>query len=282
MEYAMHNIELMLTRTDHRPARADSGFIPLRPLPTSLIELFTDQVGERFAPGRAICWQGEPATNVFRLLEGHLRIYRTMEDGRRAILRFGYPGDLLCLSASETYLFTAEAATPIRFQRLWRSRFDHLVEESATLSGQLHAEVCNEMKEAQEQIIRLGRTAAEARVASFFLATAQRAGPSITDPVEIQVPFGRLDIADYLGLTVETVSREISRLKHNGLISLQGPHQILLRRIQGLREIARMDIEDPRRANGKAAPDAALTTLTVFGCEASFARGGEAASRRLL
>jgi CRP/FNR family transcriptional regulator, anaerobic regulatory protein len=60
-------------------------------------------------------------------------------------------------------------------------------------------------------------------------------------PVEIEVPFGRLDIADHLGLTVETISREISKLKHDGLISMDGPHRIVLRRMRRLREIARMD-----------------------------------------
>ena len=233
---------------DREAGSPRSNVAPVRPSLKSLKGLFAAQVSERYMPPRAICWEGEPATHVFHLLEGCLRVCRTMEDGRRAILRFGYAGDLLCLSAVDTYLFTAEAVTPVRFRRLTRHRFADLVNASADLRAQFHAEVCGEMRTAQDQIIRLGRTGADERVATFLLHAAQRAGTCIA-PVQIEVPFGRLDIADYLGLTVETISREISKLKHGGLISTDGPHRIVLRRMRRLREIARMDTPDPDPAN---------------------------------
>lgn len=228
-----------------------SDVIAIPPSPSSLKSLFAAQVAERYSPPRAIFWEGDPATHVFHLLEGCLRVYRTMEDGRRAILCFSYAGDLLCLSACENYLFTAEAVTPIRFRRLSRHRFNDLVEERANLRFQLHAEVGREMKASQDQIIRLGRTAAEERVATFLLNVAQRADACMMAPVEVEVPFGRLDIADYLGLTVETISREISKLKHDGLISMNGPHRIVLQHLRGLREIARTEAghEQKRQTN---------------------------------
>jgi CRP/FNR family transcriptional regulator len=223
--------------------------VAIGPAQDSLRDLFTVQVAERYARPRALCWEGDVAKHVFHLLDGCLRIYRTMEDGRRAILGFSYAGDLLCLSACNTYLFTAEAVTPIRFKRLLRHRFNGLINERAGLRAQLDAEICAEMRAAQDQVIRLGRTGADERVATFLLDAARRAGASITAPVEIEVPFGRLDIADYLGLTVETISREISKLKHEGLISTDGPHRITLRRPRRLREIARMDKPRPDQAN---------------------------------
>ena len=234
---------------DQPPGGPPGDPVPLRPQRNFLAELFTAQVPERQVPPRAISWEGEAATHVFHLLEGCLRIYRTMEDGRRAILRFSYAGDLLCLSACDTYLFTAEAVTPVRFRRLTRHRFADLVDASVDLRAQLHAEVCGEMRIAQDQIIRLGRTGAGERVATFLLNAAHRAGACTIAPVQIEVPFGRLDIADYLGLTVETISREISKLKHEGLISTNGPHRIVLRRIGRLREIARMDASALHGAN---------------------------------
>jgi CRP/FNR family transcriptional regulator, anaerobic regulatory protein len=91
--------------------------------------------------------------------------------------------------------------------------------------------------------MHLGRTAADERVATFLINVARRTGADTTIPVEIDIPFGRLDIADYLGLTVETVSREISKLKRAGLISTIGPHKIIVRRLRSLRDIARMDVE---------------------------------------
>jgi CRP/FNR family transcriptional regulator, anaerobic regulatory protein len=241
--------------------RTLADIAPVRASQNSLKALFADQVAERYTPPRAICWEGEPATHVFHLLEGCLRVCRTMEDGRRAILRFGYAGDLLCLSAIDTYLFTAEAVTPVRFRRLTRRRFADLVDTGADLRAQLHAEVCGEMRTAQDQIIRLGRTGADERVATFLLNVAQRAG-ICTAAVEIEVPFGRLDIADFLGLTVETISREISKLKHDGLISIDGPHRIVLRRMHKLREIARMDAPDLHRVDGRD-PGISRPAITV-------------------
>jgi CRP/FNR family transcriptional regulator len=214
-----------------------------------LRDVFAVQVAERYAPPRALCWEGEVATHIFHLLDGCVRIYRTMEDGRRAILGFSYAGDLLCLSACNTYLFTADAVTPIRFKRLSRHRFNSHVDERVGLRAQLDAEICAEMRAAQDQVIRLGRTGADERVATFLLDAARHAGACITAPVEIEVPFGRLDIADYLGLTVETISREISKLKHEGLISTNGPHRITLKRMRRLREIARMDKPRPDQTN---------------------------------
>lgn len=227
---------------DRQTADVHPDVAPVRPS-HSLKTLFAAQVAERYGPPRPICWEGEPATYVFHLIEGCLRVYRTMEDGRRAILGFSHAGDFLCLSARDIYLFTAEAVTPTRFRRLSRCRFQSFVEESSDLRAQLQAEVCNEMKAAQDQIVRLGRTGADERVATFLLDVARRAGACMRSPVEIEVPFGRLDIADYLGLTVETISREISKLKHDGLISTRGPHRIVLQRLEELREIARIEAD---------------------------------------
>jgi CRP/FNR family transcriptional regulator len=239
---------------DRQPAGAPSDIVVVRPSQNALKDLFAAQVTERYMPPRAICWEGEAAEHVFYLLEGCLRAYRTMEDGRRAILRFNYGGDLLCLSAGSAHLFTAEAVTPIRFRRLSRHRFNGLVDASVDLRAQLHAEIRRDMRAAQDQIIRLGRTGADERVATFLLNVAQWAGACMRTPVEIEVPFSRLDIADYLGLTVETISREISKLKHDGLISTSGPHRIVLRRASRLREIARMDRDEPDRANEEGPP----------------------------
>jgi CRP/FNR family transcriptional regulator, anaerobic regulatory protein len=223
------------------PAGAVPDFDAVRPSKARLAGLFAAQVPERYAPPRAICWEGDAATHVFHLLEGCLRVYRTTEDGRRAILCFSYPGELLCLSVADTYLFTAEAVKPIRFRRLPRQRFNDLVGESAELRALLEAETCRTMTAAQDQIIRLGRTGADERVATFLLEVAQRGGTMMRAPVEVDLPFGRLDVADYLGLTVETISREISKLKRDGLISTNGPHRIVLRDVRRLREIARME-----------------------------------------
>jgi CRP/FNR family transcriptional regulator, anaerobic regulatory protein len=211
--------------------------------------LFLWGVAESFKPPRALFWEGDSATHVFHLLEGCLRVSRMMHDGRRAILGFRYAGDLLGLSFDETYLFTAEAVTAVRLKRTPRRHFHELVDNSPDLRQQLLAEIRSELTAAQDHIIRLGHTSAEERVASFLLNIARRAGSHAATPVEIEVPCG-LDIADYLGLTVETVSREISKLKRNRLISKRA-HKIVLHRFDGLREVARMDVNEPYGRDAK-------------------------------
>ena len=215
--------------------------------------LFLPQVTETFAPPRAIFWEGDEASHVFHVLEGCLRLYRIMHDGRRAILGFSYAGDLLGVASRDIYTCTAEAVTPVRLKRLARHRFDELVDNSQDLRSQRLAAICNEMTAAQDQIMRLGRTGAHERVATFLLDVARRTGADAVAPVEIDVPFRRLDIADYLGVTVETVSREISKLNRDGLISLRGPHKIILRRLGRLRDVARMDVDEPGEVRGTGA-----------------------------
>jgi CRP/FNR family transcriptional regulator len=172
-----------------------------------------------------------------------------MRDGRRAILGFRYAGDLIGLSFDETYLFTAEAVTAVRLKRTPRRRFHELVDNRPDLRLQLLAEIRSELTAAQDHIVRLGHTSAEERVASFLLNITRQAGSDVMTPLEVEVPCG-LDIADYLGLTVETVSREISKLKRNGLISKRA-HKIVLHRLDGLREVARMDVAEPYERDAK-------------------------------
>ena len=102
----------------------------------TLQALFLPQVAETFAPPRALFWEGDAAGHVFHVLEGCLRLYRIVQDGRRAILGFSYPGDLLGVSSSAIYTFTAEAVTPIRLRRLPRHRFNELVDNSQDLRSQ--------------------------------------------------------------------------------------------------------------------------------------------------
>jgi CRP/FNR family transcriptional regulator, anaerobic regulatory protein len=129
------------------------------------------------------------------MVEGCLRLYRIMHDGRRAILGFSYAGELLGVSFRNIYPFSAEAVTPVWLKRLARHRFHELVDGSGDLRAQLLTEISSEMTAAQDQIMRLGRTAADERVATFLLHIARRTGAGAVTSVEIDVPFGRLDIA---------------------------------------------------------------------------------------
>jgi len=200
----------------------------------TLRDLFRGQPSDAYSPGEAVFWEGDEAGHIFDVLEGVLRVYRILPDGRRAIMGFIYPGDVLGVSFQSRYLFTAEAVTDVRVRRFARGRFFWLVNDSPELRPQLFAILCDEMSAAQDQMLLLGRKSAEERVVSFLLAVNRKSGVENT----IELPMSRLDMADYLGLTIETVSRMLTGLARRGLIATAGRHAIALRRIHALREIA--------------------------------------------
>jgi len=200
----------------------------------TLKDLFEGQVAESFAPGEALFWEGDEAGHIFDVQAGLLRVYKILQDGRRAVMGFVYPGDVLGVSFQDRYLFTAEAVTEVKARRYSRGRFFARVNESPALRPQLFALLCDEMSAAQDQMVLLGRKSAEERVVSFLLAIHRKCG---TD-AEIELPMSRLDMADYLGLTIETVSRMMTSLVRRGLIRPTGRHRLALRRLNALQEIA--------------------------------------------
>jgi CRP/FNR family transcriptional regulator len=203
-------------------------------------DLFKGQPTESFSAGEALFWEGDQAGQIFDVLEGVLRVYKILPDGRRAIMGFVYPGEVSGLSFQHRYLFTAEAVTAVKVRRISRSRFLALVSESPDLRPQLFAHFCDEMSAAQDQMLLLGHKSAEERIVSFLLAIHRRCG----EGEEVELLMSRLDMADYLGLTIETVSRMMTSLARRGLIQATGRHKIALRRLRALRDIAGRDEDE--------------------------------------
>jgi CRP/FNR family transcriptional regulator, anaerobic regulatory protein len=156
----------------------------------SLQALFRPQVAETVAPARALFWEGEAVGYVFLVLKGCLRLYRIVQDGRRAIFGFSYLGDLLGVTSCEIHTFTVEPVISVRLRRLARRPFNDLVDDSQDLRSQRLAAICSEMKAAQNHIMRLGRTAARGRVATFLLDGPPRTGVDAVAPVGIGLPSG--------------------------------------------------------------------------------------------
>ena len=173
---------------------------------------------------------------------------------------FVYPGDVLGVSFQDRYLFTAEAVTDVKVRRISRGRFFSLVNKSPDLRPQLFALLCDEMSAAQDQMLLLGRKTAEERVVSFLLAVHRKGAAG----KEIELPISRLDMADYLGLTIETMSRTMTSLDRLGLIHATGRHRVALRKLNMLREIAGSD-EDGANAQHRAGAAGSLAKLTETG-----------------
>jgi CRP/FNR family transcriptional regulator, anaerobic regulatory protein len=219
-------------------ARSRPAIISVLPQETSLEGLFESQATESFSPGAAVFWEGDPADDIFQLTQGILRLYRILPDGRRAIIGFIFAGEILGLSFKSNYLFTAEAITAVTVRRLSRTRFHTMVSESPELRPQLLARLCDEMCAAQDQMLVLLHRTADARVASFLVSVARKTTGGATKGTEVELAMSRTDIADFLGLTIETVCRSIGKLKSEGLIVLNGPHKIVLQKTRSLRQLA--------------------------------------------
>ena len=192
----------------------------------TLRDIFRGQPTETFAVGEALFWEGDEAGQIFDVLEGVLRVYRIMPDGRRAIMGFIHPGDVLGVSFQNRYLFTAEAVTEVKVRRFGRGRFFAMINETPALRPQLFAILCDEMSAAQDQMLLLGRKTAVERVASFLDGWGLRVASCQGGATRLDLPMTRNDLAEYLGLTVETISRALATLRKQAVVAVGADHVI--------------------------------------------------------
>jgi CRP/FNR family transcriptional regulator, anaerobic regulatory protein len=200
----------------------------------------------RAEAGRALFEEGEPAEAVYTLTEGMLKLYKLMSDGRRQVVGFLLPGDFLGLAFGRGYAYTAEAVTPVVACRFARSRFMGLLEEFPALEKEVLTRTSTDLAAAQDQMLLLGRKTARERLASFLLRLAARerraaaagCGAAAGGADVVGLPMGRADIADHLGLTIETVSRTLTSLRKEGLIELPAVHEVVVRNPAGLARAA--------------------------------------------
>lgn len=173
-------------------------------------------------PGQPLFHEGEPATRVFTLTKGTIKLYKLLADGRRQVMGFMHPGDVLGISVEDEHAFTAEALEHSQLCWFPRDRFDKFVDHHGSMERELYRVAAHELAAAQQQLVLLGRKTATERVASFILHLAKRAErlPG-SDGRFVDLPMSRSDIADYLGLTKETVSRVFSALRHARVIRLR-------------------------------------------------------------
>jgi CRP/FNR family transcriptional regulator len=182
--------------------------------------------------------EGEHAENVFEVTSGTIRVFKLLPDGRRQIIGFVEAGDFLGLSFNDTYLYTAEAVTTAAVRRFPRRRMETLIDENPIVRRRLLAVTANELLTAQEQMVLLGRKTAKEKLCTFLLSLSRKAAKRGLCDTRISMPMGRADIADYLGLTIETVSRTITCLKTAGLIRLLDGHKIELTDLDTIAEMA--------------------------------------------
>jgi CRP/FNR family transcriptional regulator len=179
--------------------------------------------------------EGDAADAFYEIVGGTVRLFKSLPDGRRQITAFITRGRFIGLGQGKVFGATAAAVTDVTLYRYGKAALERLAEAHGFAERLLRA-AWQELNEVQSQILLLGRKSAIERMASFLIMMAERYR---TDRAyEVELPMTRSDIADYLGLTVETVCRTLSRLKSDGLISLHGVGHITIRDRDAVERVA--------------------------------------------
>jgi len=178
--------------------------------------------------GETFIEEGDSASDFFNVTQGTVKLYKLMPDGRQQVTGFAGPGHFLGLAVSSTYAFSAEAIEQTRVCRFSRPKLRELLHDFPALEERLLQTACNELVAAQEQMLLLGRKTARERVASFLVARLESAIPCRNPTDTVALPMTRSEIADYLGLTIETVSRTLSKFKAEKRIATPSNAEVVL------------------------------------------------------
>jgi CRP/FNR family transcriptional regulator, anaerobic regulatory protein len=205
--------------------------------PEELLTLEQMAQQAQFPARETLFLQGEEADSVYNITQGVARLYKLLADGRRQIVGFALPGDFLGLAMRERYGFSADAVEPIVACRFARTAYSALANEKPHLLRRLYEFATLELTLAQDQMMLLGRRTAEEKVVSFLLHMrgrwAKLGRPSVTVPL----PMSRQDVADFLGLTIETVSRTFTKLAKDRTIVIV-PDGVRLMNLERLESLA--------------------------------------------
>jgi CRP/FNR family nitrogen fixation transcriptional regulator len=185
-----------------------------------------------FARNSEIYGENEPADYLYKVVSGTVRTYKVLVDGRRQIGGFYLPGDMFGLETGDEHTFSAEAITDCKVIVIKRSSVVALAARDNDVTRRMWELTAQELQRTQDRILVLIKSAQE-RVAGFLLEMSDRA----SDGGAVELPMSRQDIADYLGLTIETVSRTLTQLEKSATIALPTSRRIVLRNRSALNRL---------------------------------------------
>ena len=188
----------------------------------------------KYRRGTEVFGEGEEAEYIYQIISGAVRTYKLLADGRRQINSFHLPGDMFGLENGATHRFTAEAVIETRVRITRRRSLLETMQSRQSGASSFLGLVTRNLQHAENHMLLLGRKTALERVAAFLLELDERLG----HPTILVLPMSRRDIADYLGLTLETVSRACSALRDQKMLRFDGAtqRQIVLLDRKGLAE----------------------------------------------
>lgn len=200
-----------------------------------------------FAPGQEIVAAGEETDFLGSVVEGVVSLSKTMADGRRQMVGLMFASDFVGRPMNPIASYDAVAVTPVRLCLFTRARFERLLRETPTLEKRLLEMALDELDAARDWMLLLGRKTAREKIASFLVILARRAaaltGAAADDGLKLQLPLTREQMADYLGLTIETVSRQITALRKAGVIQLDDARQVTVLDYAALLDLASEDAD---------------------------------------
>ena len=179
--------------------------------------------------------EGEPVNHAYKITSGVVRLCKHLPDGRRQIAQFLFPGEYLSFITIGDHGFSAEAVVDVTLLSFPQKQVERLCQEDPELRARLFQMLSQRVRDIQDHLTMVGRQTAKERVAAFLLLLSERLSP---DGTRVDVPMNRQDIADYLSLTMETVSRTLSLLKSTRIIAAADLHRLELRNIDALHALA--------------------------------------------
>lgn len=181
--------------------------------------------------------EGDRVKFVYQVVTGVVRLTRLLQDGRRQVIAFGYPGDIVGFPCDGCHHTDCDALTGARLQPYRRAILEN-GDGDMELHQNLLQAALREIGAMQDHFMMLGRKSAYEKVASFLEVLANRVGSDLGHYTQVSLPMSRGDIADFLGLTTETVSRTLSQLRKSRIIAIDRVHTLVILRPQALAAIA--------------------------------------------
>lgn len=216
------------------------------PAAERLAPIERDALAERLSRGQArtieakehLFCEGDAASHVYRVEVGHICIYRMMPDGRRQVVDFAYPGDLIGLGALVEHADSAQAMERTVVRALPLATLRELAQSDTRLGIMLYEALSRELMAARELLFTVSQRTAAERIAAFLVALSRRNAKRGENGNEIVLPMTRMDIADFLGLTIETVSRTLTKLRLEGVIDLEQCILVTILKPEALAQLA--------------------------------------------
>lgn len=207
--------------------------------PAELRQLAGNARHTRHEAGEGLVIESGEINGYANVTNGAVKLSRVLRDGRQQLVGLQFAPDLMGRLFRAESPLTAEAASAVELCRFPKGVLEALVASSADLKQRLLDQSLDDLDEARDWMVTLGRKSAAEKVASLLLLIAYRSdGLNSGDSVAFDLPIGRSDMADFLGLTIETVSRQISKLRHDGVVSVAGHRRVQVLSLRALKDRA--------------------------------------------